>query len=155
MNNSQLAAFKAAILAETDPAFVALRNANSTGAMAAWYNETATPTFTVWKTDVDVDDFKAAMVWSEVAGLTTIKASVLTLILAGSRVVVSSQNIRDAFAAIFNAGTTLTNLAALAKRPVNRVERVFATGTGSNGSPGTLVFDGTVSNQDVIDALAS
>ncbi len=35
---AQLATIKAAIAAETEPSFVALRDAGSTGQMAAWFN---------------------------------------------------------------------------------------------------------------------
>ena len=48
----QLPAFKAAILAETDPAFVELRQSGATGAMADFFNLPATPTHSVWGTAV-------------------------------------------------------------------------------------------------------
>lgn len=141
MTPTQLVDFKAAIVAETNATLVAARDAKNHEAIAAWYAAPATPAFTVWKTAVDADEFRAQIVWPEVAALTDLKQRTLQGLLSGSRVIVSSQNIRDAFASIFSAGATLTALAAFAKRPANRLEKLFATGTGSNGSPGVLVVE--------------
>lgn len=61
---TQLQALKAAILAETDPAFVALRQAGGTGQMAEFLNEPATPAHAVWRTDTPVADILDAINWS-------------------------------------------------------------------------------------------
>ena len=63
MDASLLQAFKAAILAETDPAFVIARNANEHGAMAAFYNGAANPAFTVWRSSTPVADVFNAITW--------------------------------------------------------------------------------------------
>lgn len=40
-------------------------------------------------------------------------------------------------------------------RPINRGERIFATGTGTTGVPGLAGWEGTVSRDDILAALAS
>ena len=47
---AQLTTLKAAILAETDPTFVALRVATNETGMAAWYNADTVPVFVAWRT---------------------------------------------------------------------------------------------------------
>jgi len=63
MDATLLPTLKAAILAETDPAFVALRQANETGQMAAFYNADASPAFTVWRSTTQVADVFNAITW--------------------------------------------------------------------------------------------
>ena len=41
------------------------------------------------------------------------------------------------------------------KRAATRGEALFATGTGTSGTPGSLVWEGTVTRETIIDALAS
>jgi len=65
----------------------------------------------------------------------------------------SDLNIRAAFSEIFGAGTSTTQLAAAAKRLVTKGEKLFATGTGSEVSPGLLTFEGNISPQDVYEAM--
>lgn len=52
------------------------------------------------------------------------------------------------------AGGTNTRAALLVlwKRLATRIEKLFATGTGSDAVPATLVFEGEVSVQDIIEA---
>ena len=45
--------------------------------------------------------------------------------------------------------TTRAQLLALWKRPATRTEKIFATGTGSDASPATLTFEGSISGTDV------
>lgn len=55
LDSNQLATLRAAILAETDPAFVALRNAGATAAMADWYNQPTAPAQAAWDSAAPVD----------------------------------------------------------------------------------------------------
>ena len=69
----------------------------------------------------------------------------------------SLTNVRQAFADIFSGGTApapanRTHLLAVARRKASRIEKLYATGTGSTGSPGTLVFEGTVTPSEIIAA---
>ena len=40
------------------------------------------------------------------------------------------------------------------KRLATRVEKLFATGTGTDATPGLLVFEGTINYRDVADAMS-
>lgn len=152
----QLTTLKNSIAA--DPVLNAKPN-NSDGAfdIAAAYNLPASPSFTVWKTKVVVAEIGDKFNGAELAGLTTANQSRLQTIA-----VYSAQGLnpslpdrRAAFDDIFSgAGGALTraNLLALWKRLATRGERLYATGTGSDASPGTLVFEGQITIDDVIAA---
>ncbi len=71
LTTQQLTALKAAILAETDPAFVALRTAGATGAMAEWYSADSAPAFVVWKSLVSIAATGQAFNGTEWAGMTS------------------------------------------------------------------------------------
>jgi hypothetical protein len=64
LSNAQLDTLKAAILAESDSEFVALRDAGATGAMAEWYNVAITPAQKVWLTAANPADIDEATPWT-------------------------------------------------------------------------------------------
>jgi hypothetical protein len=74
MTPAQLLTLKAAIAAETDPTFVALRNAGATGAMADFYN-VSHATFVVWKTFVSLNAIGDKINGVEWANLTQLNVS--------------------------------------------------------------------------------
>lgn len=69
----QLATLKAAILAETDPTFVAARTEGNNATMAAFYAADANPAFYVWKSSVETESIFEAIDWAKltVADLAT------------------------------------------------------------------------------------
>lgn len=148
MTPAQLTTLKNAIVA--DSAFNGLVN-NTDGAsvVAAAFNAIAVPDFIVWRTDIKSSEIVAAVVGTEFAALTAIKQTALMFVISPGVVDASSPNVQNDFSAIFSAGPTLTALAALAKRQATRFEKLFATGTGSTASPGTMVLQGAVSIDDV------
>lgn len=160
LTSAQLTTLKAAINAETDPAFVALRTAGSTGLMAEWYNVDST--FIVWKTRVSVEEVGDAIKSGAIVGLTSLKMQRLQLLtgdLSGGNINPSNADRRAGFDAIFDGvgdeATTRTQLAVLWKRAATRGEKVFATGTGTTGTPGNLVYEGSITDTDIVRALAS
>ncbi len=64
MTPQQLQTLKSAILAETDAEFVGYRTAGSTGLMAEWFNALASPTHSVWRTEVPVANLLDAINWA-------------------------------------------------------------------------------------------
>jgi len=59
----------------------------------------------------------------------------------------SLASIKAAFADIFSGtggAVNRTHITAMSKRKANRLEKIFATGTGTLASPGTLVVEGDV-----------
>lgn len=71
LTSSQLVSLKNAINAETDPEFVAYRTAGSTGLMAQWFNQLASPAHTVWSTSVSVNVILDAIDFSQYTPNTT------------------------------------------------------------------------------------
>lgn len=65
LDSTQLQTLKAAILAETDPAFVPLRTTGQTGAMAAFFNTFPTVGVLLWQTRARVNDILDAVTWDK------------------------------------------------------------------------------------------
>lgn len=126
-------------------------------AVAGWYN-LATAAYWVWRTNISTDDVNNAVDWSEVVALSTNNLLAFDALKQQSKINASLTSIRNAFAQIFKQATSPNSLAALtaaAKRLALNVEQVFATGTGSNASPSTMGYEGTVSGQDIETARNS
>jgi hypothetical protein len=90
---------------------------------------------------------------TELGGLTTANTSRLQCLAQYlSFINASIASNRQFFDDIFSgAGGANTRAALLIiwKRLASRVEKLYATGTGSDVSPATLVFEGTINHQDV------
>ena len=156
LTTAQLITLKAAIAAEVNSVFVALRQANDETGMADWYN--AAGTFVVWKSNVTVTQVGDSIVGTELAGLTSLNITRLQTIvlLSPAGVNPALADRRAFFDDVFSgAGGVLTRakLLALWKRFAKRGERVFATGTGTDTVPGLLTFEGNLTAQDISDAL--
>ena len=135
---------------------------NSDGAfeIARQLNLIASPSFTVWKTNVSIKDIGDKLNGTEMAGLSSLNNTRLQTVVALSASGVNPSLIdrRQFFDDIFSGAAgvnTRTNLLALWKRDATVVEKLFATGTGTSAVPATLVWDGSISYQDVDDARNS
>jgi hypothetical protein len=185
MDTSLYAAFKTAILAEADSTFAALRQANETGQMAAWYNQTYSPAFQVWRSQVPSSEVFGAINWKNMTpadtpdGTTTFTNRALTcqnfqfnlqILLQGQSYITTGkpnirQGLQDALMAVPSGASGTTQDAGwlgtgkvknTIQRPVTRAEKIWATGTGTSATPGDLgAFEGTVSNDDIVHALQS
>lgn len=154
LSAAQLIALKSAINAETNPAVVTARQQLDWAAMEAFYNTASN--FIVWKPSLSVAEMQSVYVWSEILALTPAQFNALTLMQNQGFLTPAVANVRTGMAAILaGAANTLTALTALAKRAATNGERVFATGTGSNGSPGNLVATGLITERDLTLAFNS
>ena len=63
LSPSQQTTLKAAILAETDPAFVTARTNGQTPLMTAWFNAEKTPPVKAWRKNVPPEDSDEATPW--------------------------------------------------------------------------------------------
>jgi len=155
MTPAQLSALKADIQAS----FAAEYAAGQYNIIAEAYNALAAPDFYVWKTSLAAKEMhESGYVWSELDALTQAKYNQLSLMLSQGVVNPSKANVRQGFLDIFaGAGfaTTRTALVALAKRKATVAEKLFATGTGSEGSPAELSFEGSVSSQTIMEAMSN
>ena len=152
---AQLLVIRAAILAETDPVLVQFRTDGALGAVAEFFNGESA--FIAWKTKVPLAQVGDNFVGTDVSGLSTANATRLQLIADYSQAGVnpSLADRRAMFDDVFGAAgaATKAKLLVLWKRPARRIEKVFATGTGTDLAPGLLVYEGTLNVNDVVDAL--
>lgn len=187
MTPEQLQVLKTAILAETDPTFVAARTEGNNATMAAFYSNAANPAFYVWRSSVNTEDILDAIDWAKLtcADVATVGDSAqvaaaqtnwqlacqgkqinLQIALQGRQTLNATrlktrqmlidalQNVPSGAAGVLqDAGWT--QVKQVLYRIVNRGERLFATGTGTTGVPGLAGWEGTISRDDVREALAS
>lgn len=179
--DSQLPALKSAILAETDPAFVANRQAGNTGLMAEFYNTAST--FIVWRSMTPRNEVAAAISYANYTPADTpdgtqlwlnrnaqCQAKILalqTMLLGGDVLLTGKPNIRQglqdvlqnvpagASGALIDAGWLGVGKVRLTiQRAALNGEKIFATGTGTQGAPGDLgAFEGQISNDDIVRAI--
>ena len=158
MDAAQLATFKADIEANADGTVVAALAAGDSGAIAAWYNLDASPDWTVWRSSLTSAELQKETVWTELIGRSQGERDTYRILLANASVDPSDANIRQAFTDIFSGvggAATRTALLVAAKRLATNAEKLFSTGTGSNAVPAILGYEGSVSYQDVGQALNS
>lgn len=158
MNSAQILQLRAAIHAETDSVLVALRQqlpeSGITQQIADWYNTLLSPTFYVWKASLARHDI-----------LTGTSDDGTTFAWAGGAYITRSQGERDAFREMFNSTGSVNpalpsiqaafsdifsgaggagnraHITAMSRRPISRMEKIFASGTGTKVSPGTVAAD--------------
>lgn len=150
LTTAQLQTLKANI--EADPALAAQPlNSDGAFAIAAAYNLNAAPDFTAWKTTVDSQTImENGFVWTAVDSLTVGKARIWDWMTRYGSFSPAKANVRQGLIDAFGAGTAMaTAIAPHLKRLATRAERLFATGTGSVASPGTLTFEGGLTYQEV------
>ena len=123
-------------------------------------NAITLPAFVVWKTATTTSEYRQAI-------LETVGAATQLDILTGSKrdslFWAISENTRPSIPATRTAlddfcGSQNTLKAALAsvhKRSARVIEKILATGTGSDAVPATMGFEGTVDNNDVDAARRS
>lgn len=148
---AQATALKNDILA--DPTLSAIpNNGDGNFAIAEAYNLLAVPVFRVWRTNVTTEEIRSVLVWAEYDSLSNSKQNAFSFLCSNHIVDASLPNVRTGITSIFSGPSQAGNLAALvavAKRSATRIEKLLATGTGSEGSPATMTFEGALSFQDV------
>lgn len=162
LTTQQLQTLKADITAKSAPGqpFEGLNPLNADHAVdvfAPYYNAIASPEFIVWRTNVSTYDIRNVIVWAEYDTLSVSKQNAFQLLISNGIVNAASANVRQGIQSIFAAPGQSGNLAAMiaiSKRTARRIEQMFATGTGTTQSPGTMVFEGMVSYQDILAAAS-
>jgi hypothetical protein len=167
---NQLTALKADILA--DPAFTtgspALKDTpDGRFAIAAAYNLPAALDFWVWRTYITKNEIVSSTTtdgttWTWVGnGFITRsageQAAWTELFNASGSINASLPQVRAAFGDILsgagNAAANRTHLLTVARRKATRAEKLFASGSGTTGTPGTMTFEGAITFTDVDSAL--
>lgn len=181
LNTAQIAQLKTAMAAETDPAFVQARTDGNSQAMADFFNSAAPVDFIVWNSATQVQAVFDAISWASLTpadapdgtGLFTNRALAcqakqfnIQILLQGRTAIDANkanvrQGLRDALqnvpagaaGALLDAGWTPVKAALT--RKATRAEKLITSGTATVANPVSLVFDGMVTDQDVIKAAAS
>lgn len=153
MTPQQLAALKEAILADNTLASQPM-NSDGAYAIAIELNKSFSPDFIVWKTDVSVDEImRNGMDWARVDNLSVGKARIWDWLGRLGTFNASKLNVRAGIdAAWVGTAADLAVRAAIyvhCKRKATRIEKILATGTGTDVSPATMTFEGELSYQDV------
>lgn len=158
LTSTQLSTLRTAINA--DPVLAAQPlNEDGHFAIAAAMNTTASPTFTVWRTECPRENVINAVVWTEyISNASAAERDAFREMVNQDRVNFSLTNIVQGFQDIFSGATKATSRQAVlnaGKRLATRAEKLFATGAGSNGTPGTMTFEGQITVADVAAARAN
>lgn len=158
LTTAQKTILKAAIAAELDPVFVALRQAGGTGQMAEWFNQPST--VVVWRTSVPKDEITMnGFDWTRLDNLSVGAARVWDGLFdnQGRTTNPSKPNVRAGIEAVWKG--TAADLAVRAavyvhcKRFATRGEMLFATGFGTDAAPSVLGFESQITDQDVVRAI--
>jgi hypothetical protein len=160
---AQLTTLKADILA--DATLNAQPNSpDGNSAIADAYNTAAAPDFWVWRSWVSRDELVArpsidgtTFSWTGTGYITRSQGerdAFLAIFDARGNVNPSLTSVRTAFSDIFSGNTApapanRTHLLTVSRRKATRIEKLFATGTGSTASPALMAFEGTVTYVDV------
>ena len=154
LTTAQNVTLKAAILA--DPVLNAIPNTfDGAFAIADALNLLATPTFIVWRTNVPTSDVKKAVVWTEYVGRSVGEQGAFSLMISNGIIDASQINVRQGIQDIFSGPSGLnsrTALTAISKRSATKVEKILATGTGTDAIPAVMGFEGNISPQDTYAA---
>jgi hypothetical protein len=159
LTTEQAAAFKTDV--EADQVLNALPpSADSAFAIADAYRLAASPAFIVWRTSVQLDEImQNGFDWTRVNNLNVGNARIWEWLFDNEARIInpSRPNVRAGIEECWKG--TAADLAVRAavythcKRAANRLERLFATGTGSDASPGTMVIEGGLNYLDVMTAM--
>lgn len=158
---AQLTTLKAAILAETDPAFVVARTDGNNEGMLAFFNAIASPAYIVWSNRLTRKQATAlGFDWTQVDNLTNGQARIWDGLFdneersidctdAGQRAGLS-----EAWRGTAAKVAVGTFVLGQGKRSALRIERLFAVGSGTLVSPSTPAYVGELSGNDLLLALS-
>lgn len=132
--------------------------------LAHFYQEVASPDWWVWRTSItknalvtEVGPDGTTFNWTGAGFITRSQGerdAWRELFSSDGGCNPSLANVRQAFLDIFSgtqapAPANRTHLSAMARRRANYGEQLYATGTGSTGSPALMSFEGDISPTDV------
>lgn len=157
MTPAQQALVKAYV--EADGTLNALpHSADSAYAIADALTAVASPDYIVWNTKVSIDEImRNGMDWARVDNLSVGKARIWDWLGRLGTIDSSKTNVRAGIdAAWVGTAADLAVRAAIyvhCKRKANILEKILATGTGSDASPATMGLEGRVSYGEIFQAM--
>lgn len=160
LSNARLTTLKGAILAETDPVFVALRDAQASAAMASWYNQGAAPAELAWGVAVDRRTIDEAATYTTFDALAAGKRDLWRLFLEGAPRDMGKSKNRNVVIDVWGAATASSIAEAVLQastRNISRAEKLLGgstTATTGTVTAKRLTWEGPLQAGDVVDALA-
>lgn len=153
----QMTALAAAIRSDQNQTVIDALAIRNDVLLAELYNATASPAFIVWRSSLTPQQARAAISGgdglSQLDNLTAGKRDSLLWVFADTTYPANSAQ-RSAIEGLCGTQNILkAAILAAQKRAVTKAERLFATGTGSDASPGTLGWEGLLSTNDVSYSL--
>lgn len=144
-----------------DPALSQLPpSADSAFAIAAALSVTASPAFIVWKSSVTQDEImQNGIDWTRVDNLSVGKARIWEWMFRNQTTSFnpSKANVRAGIDAVWVGTQADLNVRAAVyvhcKRSANVLEKLLATGTGSDATPATMGYEGGISYNEVGTAM--
>lgn len=138
--------------------FLAQWNSQDIAAIVSAYNAPASPTFVVWKSTLDATAYRDSITWTEFTGRSAGERDMFSLFTNNgtASIMCSKANARQAINDAFSGASGVNSrnaLTAACKRTVSRIERLFATGTGSDATPGQLVVELVMDESTIIEAM--
>ncbi len=157
MTPAQTATLKAALLA--DPALAQYIVDYRDDLIRDYYNAPAAPAYIVWRSSVTRQEIlQNGFDWTRLDNLSVGKARVWNDIFVDGYINPSKPNVRTGIESVWVGTQADLNVRAAVyvhcKRNANRVEKLFATGTGSDAVPGLMAFEGEITTSDVSAMLS-
>lgn len=166
MTLAQQATLRAHILASTDPAVIAARAIRNDTELARLYNLDVSPAWWLYKSTLSRHDLLTGtspdgttFTWGGTSGGYINRSqgerdAFREMFNSTGSVNPAQANIQTAFNDIFSgagagAVANRAHILAMSRRRATVFERVFATGTGTTGSPGLLVLEGPVNYEQI------
>ena len=100
---AQLTTFKTDIEANSNQTVIDALAAGAHNAIATWYNQTASPQFVVWKTNITRTEIYVVMDWAEVVNVKSNDLLAFQIMTAEGQLDPSQVNVRNGFSEIFRA----------------------------------------------------
>jgi hypothetical protein len=146
LTEAQRTALVADILANQDTA--AKYGIGDLSSLADLYNAAAVPAFTVWRNELTPEAARAAISGgdglAQLDNLTAGKRDSLLWVFTGTTQPANAAQ-RDAITNLCGTQNTLkAAILAAQKRTASRIEKLFATGTGSDASPAVMAVEGPI-----------
>ena len=158
LTDPQLQTLAAALRASTDPVVVEALAIRNDMALADWCNLPST--FIVWRTNVTQDEIQLnGFDWVMVDNLTVGKARIWEWLFNNQNRAInpSKANVRAGIDECWKGTAAMLAVRAAVylhlKRAATNAEALFATGTGTDATPGALGFEGNLGHPDVSQAL--
>jgi hypothetical protein len=156
LTTAQLLTLKNDILA--DPTLAALTpSADNAAAIAVAYGSNVS-NYIIWRSNVTQDEIGNAWVGTDIDGMSALNMQRLQLLLQTSSATFDMRR-ADRRAGFENPfGTNVNNTSRVAmraawKRTGNRLEKLFATGTGTDASPAVTTVEGTINYLEIMQAM--